>query len=175
MLALVAALPTIKSTSGEGFFVEDSAVAYLAAHLLTGVSWSGAGEGTIQSIHCQTRQDGWFFDDIVLQLADDGREWKCGCSVKSYAVFGKNGASRDFVKSLLEQWLNAPDSAFQQTKDTLTVFSAQHSPEIREAWFGLCDSARAMSPETFAKAFRPRHRTFANAARCFQESSASGR
>jgi hypothetical protein len=125
----------------------------LAAHLLTGVGWSGAGEGAIQSIRCQTRQDGWFFDDVVLQMTRGGDEWRCGCSIKSYAVFGKDGAPREFVKSLLEQWLETSDSGFQQTKDSLTLFSAQHSPDIREAWVGLCDSARALSPEVYAQRF----------------------
>ena len=142
---------TIKSTSGEGFAVEDAAVAFLAAHLLSGVSWRGAGEGLIKAIQCQMRQDGWFFDDVVLTLSDSDKESKCGCSIKSCSVFGAHGAPREFAISLWEQWLSNSGSGFQQGDDNLTLFAAQHTPEIREAWFGLCDSARVIAPDVFAE------------------------
>ncbi len=140
-------LPSIKSTSGEGFFVEDAVAAFLAAHLLSGVSWVGAGEGEILSIQCQMRQDGWLFDDIVLQLKHAQVERKCACSIKSFAVFGKEGSPQDFTKALWEQWLDSTSSGFQQDADSITLIAAHHEPQIREAWIGLCDSARVMSPE----------------------------
>jgi len=143
-------LPSIKSTSGEGFFVEDAVVAFLAANLLSGVRWVGAGEGEILSIQCQMRQDGWLFDDVVLHLKHADVEWKCACSIKSFSVFGKEGAPRDFTKALWEQWLDSAGSGFRQDADSITLIAAQHEPQIREAWIGLCDSARVMSPETLA-------------------------
>src|SRR5271166_6732202 len=138
-------LPPIKNTAGEGFTVEDAVVAWLSCHLLTGVPWNGAG--TIRAIECQMRQDGWFFDDIVLRWEKDGVERRCACSIKSHAVFGKSGAPREFVRALWQQWLNE-SSGFQRGRDSLVLIAAQHEPEIREAWFGLTETARAISPET---------------------------
>lgn len=88
----MASLPPIKNTSGEGFTVEDRVVAFLAAHLLVGISWPDAGEGVIEVIQCQMRQDGWLFDDAILTINVDGFRRKCACSVKSHSVFGRQGA-----------------------------------------------------------------------------------
>ena len=81
----MSALPPVKNTAGEGFTVEDLVVAWLSCHLLTGMPWLGSGTEAIKAIECQMRQDGWFFDDIVLHLERDGAERRCGCSVKSHA------------------------------------------------------------------------------------------
>ena len=143
-------LPTVKSTSGEGFSVEDLAVAYIAAHMLAGVTWVGSGRGKIEGIQCQAMQDGWFFDDVVLHLRDADELWNCGCSIKSFTVFGKHGAPYEFVESVWKEWRNASAAGFQRDKDALTLFATQHTPEIRETWIGLCDSARALSAETLA-------------------------
>ena len=140
----MAQLPTVKSTSGEGFSVEDLAVAYIAAHMLAGVPWVGSGRGQIEGIQCQAMQDGWFFDDVVLHLRDADEFWNCGCSIKSFTVFGKCGAPHEFVESVWKEWRNASAAGFQRDKDALTLFAAQHTPETRETWIGLCDSARAL-------------------------------
>jgi len=99
-------LPTVKSTSGEGFSVEDLAVTYIASHKLAGVPWVGSGRGQIEGIQCQAMQDGWFFDDVILRLRDADGFWNCGCSIKSFSVFGKRGAPRDFVESIWKEWRN---------------------------------------------------------------------
>ena len=149
----MAPLPPIKNTAGEGFAVEDAVVALLAAHLLAGVSWPGAGEGELQSIQCQMRQDGWLFDNAVLHLERDGSKWRCACSIKSFDVFGKKGAPSDFAEGIWDQWLDRTGSGFIQGRDSLALIAAQHTPDIREAWFGMCDTAREMAPEVFAARF----------------------
>lgn len=146
----MAQLSTVKSTSGEGFSVEDLAVAYIAAHMLAGVPWVGSGRGEIEGIQCQAMQDGWFFDDVILRLRDVDQSWNCGCSIKSFTVFGKRGAPKEFVESIWKEWRNTSSAGFQREKDTLTLFAAQHTPEIREGWIGLCDSARVLAAETLA-------------------------
>jgi hypothetical protein len=140
-------LPPIKNTAGEGFAVEDAVVAWLSCHLVTGVPWY-AGTGIIRAIECQMRQDGWSFDDIVLRSEKDGVECRCACSVKSQAVFGKNGAPLKFARALWHQWLDESASGFQRGRDSLVLISAQHEPEVREAWFGLTETARSISPES---------------------------
>ncbi len=145
--------PPVKNTAGEGFAVEDCVVGHLACHLLAGVPWSGAGEGKIRVIECQMRQDGWLFDDVVLTIETGGRERRCACSVKSHAVFTKAGAPREFARGLWEQWLKSGAASFQRERDSLALVAAQHEPEVGEAWFGLTDAARAMTPETMAPRF----------------------
>lgn len=147
----MSALPPIKNTSGEGFAVEDSIVALLAAHLLAGISWPGAGEGTIRSFECQMRQSGWLFDDVVMQLEHNGDAWQCACSIKSYAVFGKQGAPSEFAKALWEQWFDKSKAGFRRGVDSLTLVCSHHEPDIREAWVGLGDAARTIAPEAFTE------------------------
>jgi hypothetical protein len=149
----MATLPPIKNTSGEGFAVEDACVALLACHLLAEVSWPGASEGTLNSIQCQMRQDGWLFDDAVLYLERGGRKWRCACSIKSFDVFGKEGAPIDFTEGVWDQWLDKAGSGFTQGTDSLALIAAQHAPDVREAWFGVCDSARQMASDVFAQRF----------------------
>src|SRR4029077_492113 len=100
-----------------------------AAHMLAGVPWTGSGSGTIDVILCQAMQDGWFFDDVVLRLCHVDETWNCGCSVKSFTVFGRRGAPREFAKSIWKEWRNTSSGGFQRENDSLTLFSAQHSPE----------------------------------------------
>jgi hypothetical protein len=142
--------PPIKNTSGEGFSVEDLAVTYIAAHMLAGVPWVGSGRSSVEGIQCQAMQDGWFFDDIILGLRHADGTCNCGCSIKSFTVLGKRGAPKELAESIWKEWRNTSSTGFQCENDSLTLFAAQHSPEIREAWIGLCDSARALPAETLA-------------------------
>jgi len=146
--------PPIKNTAGEGFSVEELAIASLAAHLLAGIPWDGAGKAAVLSIECQTRQDGWFFDDAVVQVEKNGVRRACGCSIKSFALFGPQGAPRDLTVALWQQWRAGASSPFRPEQDSLILMAAQHTPEIREAWIGLTDSARAIAPETYAARHR---------------------
>ncbi len=149
----MAKYPPVKNTSGEGFAVEDCVVGYLACHLLAGVSWRGAGEGTIRAIECQMRQDGWLFDDVVLSIETSGKGRRCACSVKSHVVFTKAGAPREFARALWGQWLTNENPDFQRERDSLTLVAAQHEPEVSETWSGLTEAARAMAPETMAERY----------------------
>ena len=142
--------PPVKNTSGEGFVVEDYVVGQLACHLLVGVPWSGVGEGLIRTIECQMRQDGWLFDDAVLSIEVGGKEYRCGCSIKSHTVFTKAGAPRDFARALWDQWRGGNATNFQRDGGLLSLIAPQHEPEVREAWVGLTDAARVMAPETMA-------------------------
>jgi hypothetical protein len=146
--------PPIKNTAGEGFSVEELAIASLAAHLLAGIPWAGAGEAAVLSVECQTRQDGWFFDDAVVQVEKDGIRRAYGCSIKSFALFGPLGAPRDLSVALWQQWRAGASSPFQPDRDALILMTAHHTPEIREAWIGLTESARAIAPETYAARHR---------------------
>src|SRR5579862_467612 len=98
--------PSIKSTSGEGFTVEEKVVAWLASYLLSGTPWTSGGGGLIVAIDCQARQSGWFFDDTVVTIEQNSRVRKCGCSIKSYSVFGPDGAPSDFRDAVWSQWEN---------------------------------------------------------------------
>ena len=147
----MATLPPIKNTVGEGFSVEEQVVASLACHLLAGLPWAGCDGATIRSIECQTRQDGWFFDDVLVRVEKNGIKQACGCSVKSYPVFKPNGASREISVALWQQWQAPAPTPFRRRSDQLALIAAQHEPAIREAWIGLTESARAIPPESYAE------------------------
>jgi uncharacterized protein YegJ (DUF2314 family) len=149
----MAPLPTVKSTSGEGFTFEEKTVAWLACHLLAGANWPPNSSGLIKSIDCQTIHDGWFFDDTVVTYQLGTETHKCGCSIKSYPIFGPKGAPADFAQGLWHQFYSESDTGFRRKRDRLALISTQHSPEVREAWFGLTDSARDIPAETYASRF----------------------
>lgn len=144
----------VKNTAGEGFAVEDFAIASIAAHLLTDVPWAGANGGIVREIQCQTQQDGWLFDDAVVSVEKDGAKWQCGCSIKSYTVFGPNGhAQAEFAKLLWQQAEVKDGNPFRAGKNSLVIIAAQNEPKVREAWFGLTESARLIDPSLYAKRF----------------------
>lgn len=148
--AIVADTVPIKNTVGEGFSVEELVVASIACHLLTGLPWPGADGALILSIECQKSQDGWFFDDVVVQVDRYGTSQFFGCSVKSYPVFGPQGAPKELVQALWKQWRATSPRAFQQERDRLVLIAAQHEPAVREAWFELTESARVTDPDVLA-------------------------
>jgi len=143
----------IKNTVGEGFSVEEQVVASLAMHLLSGVPWPGAKGFTIVALECQKRADGWFFDDIVVHVEQTGVTRSIGSSVKSFPVFGPQGATKDSVIALWAQWRATAPRAFNADRDRLALISAQHTPDVREVWFGLTDEARVTDPAVYAARF----------------------
>jgi hypothetical protein len=143
----------IKNTVGEGFSVEEQVVAALAMHLLSGVPWPGANGFTIVALECQKQADGWFFDDVVIQGERAGVGCSIGCSVKSFPVFGAQGAPKDLVTALWAQWRATAPRAFNVDRDWLALISAQHTPDVREVWFGLTDEARVTDLAVYAARF----------------------
>lgn len=143
----------IKNTVGEGFSVEEQVVAALAMHLLCGVPWLGANGFTIVAFECQKQADGWFFDDVVIHGERAGVGCSLGCSVKSFPVFGSQGAPKELVTALWAQWRATAPRAFDAGRDWLALISAQHTPEVREVWFGLTDEARVTDPAVYGARF----------------------
>jgi hypothetical protein len=122
-------------------------------HLLSGVPWPGAKGFTIVALECQKRADGWFFDDVVVHCEQGGISRSIGCSVKSFPVFGPQGAPKDVVMALWAQWRASAPRAFDADRDRLALISAQHTPEVREVWFGLTDEAHVTDPVIYAARF----------------------
>jgi hypothetical protein len=142
----------IKNTAGEGFAVEDRVASWLSCHLLANVPWPSPQAGFIEAINCQMRQDGWHFDDFVVELAINREVHRCACSVKSFQIFGVKGAPAEFGATAWKEWLGKENSPFQRARDKMAIFAAPHNPAIREAWQGLLELARAgISPETLAR------------------------
>lgn len=142
----------VKNTAGEGFAVEDAVAAWLACHLLASIPWPNQYAGSLRSIKCQMQQDGWEFDDFLVESHREGLSHYCACSVKSFPVFGKTGAaSAELAAAAWRQWLGGRPSAFQRDRDSLVIFATAPAPEVREAWHGLLDAARVMEPAQFAR------------------------
>ena len=128
-------------------------MAAISVHLLSGTPWPGAPRAAVFAIECQKQQDGWFFDDVVVHVEENGIRRECGCSVKSFGIFGPQGAPSDLVKLLWTQWHATSPRGFQSGRDSLVLVTAQHDPDLREAWFGLTESARVIDPATYAARF----------------------
>lgn len=68
-------------------------------------------------------------------------------------MFTESGAPRELAVALWQQWRAPAPSPFRQGQDSLVLLLAQHEPDIREAWIGLTESARAISPEIYGHRF----------------------
>lgn len=143
-------MPPIKNTAGEGFVVEELVGAWLACHMLAGVSWPNPQAGELRTLKFQMRQDGWNFDDLVAGFDRQGESYRFGCSIKSFPVFGPEGAPAELARALWKEWLS-DDSPFLRGRDRLAVFTSEHSSDITEAWKGLLDAAHSMEAETIAR------------------------
>lgn len=143
-------MPPIKNTAGEGFAVEDAVVALLSCYLLTGVPWPNQRAGTIKALHCQMRQDGWLFDDVIADIDGHDEGFKIACSVKSFPVFGPEGAPIEFVRSTWAQWLST-ECEFRRERDQLAIITADHEAKISDAWKGLLAGAKSIPPDTLAR------------------------
>jgi hypothetical protein len=64
------------------------------------------------------QQDGWLFDDIVVKVTKGIREFRVGCSVKSFPVFGPEGAPKGFRESNWKEWVS-DNSPFRNDEDLL--------------------------------------------------------
>lgn len=73
-----------RNTAGEGFAVEDRVAAWLACHLLSYTPWPNPRAGFVEPIYCQMRQDGWRFDDFIVEVNNAGEGYRVACSVKSF-------------------------------------------------------------------------------------------
>ncbi|MEY2536440.1 MAG: hypothetical protein QOG67_180 [Verrucomicrobiota bacterium] len=133
--------------------MEDAVVAWLSCHLLAGVPWPKPEAGLIRRLICQTRQDGWHFDDVLIERSLNGIDIRVGCSIKSFPVFGPQGAPADFVSAVWRQWVDQ-DSPFQRGRDQLALFAAEHAHAIAESWKGLLDAAHVMTPEMLAGRYK---------------------
>jgi len=145
--------PPVKNTSGEGFDVETHVVAWFSCHILAGVPWAAADLGQIESLECQMQQDGWKFDDIVVNVSKGVRQFRIGCSVKSFPVFGARGAPKGFRESIWKEWMS-DSSPFKKDEDLLALICSPHETKIQRTWSGLLESAKKMSCHTLAERFK---------------------
>src|SRR5439155_10023662 len=114
--------------------------------------WPNPQAGFIEAINCQMRQDGWHFDDFVVDLSLNGEAYRCACSVKSFPVFGVKGAPAEFREAAWKEWLGKGDSTFRRERDKMVLFTAPHDSDVREAWQGMLDFGRSgVPPETVAR------------------------
>jgi len=145
-------LTPVKNTAGEGFYIETYVVAWFTCHLLAGVPLVTAGKVQIESLECQMHLDGWKFDDVVVTATKQQDVLKIGCSIKSFPVFGVEGAPKEFRESIWNEWLSE-GSPFRRDHDKLALICSPHNTNIYRTWSGLLESASKISPQTLAKRF----------------------
>lgn len=135
-----------KST-GAGDTFENKVAAWFLAHMFANEPPLGRSTDAIQRIHFQARPDGWFLDDLVLELRAPGEPREANprvsFSVKSNKQFTTRGAPAEFVRTAWELFLSSePESAFIQRRDFMGLLSAPLSGNLKEAIEFVVQKAR---------------------------------
>lgn len=135
--------PSLKSTSGSGFWFEDKVAAVLICEMLAAKQSIGNGWGLTQTIECQAA-DWEPFGDILLTLrTNTGKLVKCGCSVKSNQPVNSNGCVPE-VRPAFWQVLKKPH--FVRGEDALALLSSPLARAAHTHLNSLCNQARELDP-----------------------------
>ena len=111
---------TPKQTSGGGFTFEEKVAANYLLKMLAKHPPLNSTEGLIERVHFQTRVDGWFLDDMVLDLVDAKQnQHQLAISVKSNVQIDESGFPREFVTAVWEHWLHQGTPSFTAASSTL--------------------------------------------------------
>jgi hypothetical protein len=81
-----------KTTGGGGFNFADKVCAYWMAHMVAGAPPLAPPEGLLESLHFETRPDGWYLDDVLLTLRQRNDTIRAAVSIKSNIQFGASSA-----------------------------------------------------------------------------------
>lgn len=117
-----------RSTSGVGFSYEDLVAAWFLSGALVGERPLSL-DGTLASIHFQTRASGWFIDDLLITTAA-GEHAALSC--KSGVVVGRAALPAEFASDVRAQWTTP--GRFDPARDLLVHVSQRAHPDFVAAW-----------------------------------------
>lgn len=142
---------TPKQTAGGGFTFEDKVSASFMLKMLSGDNPLTAEDGQVEVIRFQKRADGWFLDDLVLELRrPDSSSCRLAASVKSNSQITKSGLPADFRDAVWEQRLHLGTKQFDVNSDYLSLVTSPIELEVKTAWDGLLTKAIASDVTLFA-------------------------
>lgn len=110
-------------TSGKGFDFEDLVGAWLTTYMISSAHFIRHESTLIKAIHFQAGNNGWIFDDILVEFSDDKRDFKLALSVKSNKQFTSQKAPDDLVEDIWNQFLTE-NSPFNSKCDYLGIVTA---------------------------------------------------
>jgi len=137
------------ATGGYGTDFERNVVAWAAMHMLRDRPIL-TGEGHLTNrLNVQTRVDGWLFDDIVLESANEGQPSRIAISVKSNPGFTAGRWPTDVLGPLWEQYLNRANGSFDAKNDYLCLIVGDMDDAIYRSVRSLISLARECEPAIF--------------------------
>ncbi|WP_394674604.1 hypothetical protein [uncultured Chryseobacterium sp.] len=123
-------ISTAKQSGGGGFVFEEKVSAWLCAHLLSNRSPFSSDIGNITRIDYQVRSDGWLFDDLLLTTTANDDQTKVAISSKSNIQIGPNGAFKELLGDLWNQYNNTAGDTFNKDRDYLCIINSRISLEV---------------------------------------------
>ncbi len=125
--------PTLRSTSGAGFELEDLASAWQLVKALSGEHAPGIG-GVVSQVQAQVSTLGWRIDDLLLtSQATTGGPRRLAISVKGNLQVSAAGLPGDFVTRAWEQWRDH-QGPFNRVADGLALVTLGTHQAFDPAW-----------------------------------------
>jgi len=138
------------ATGGYGTDFERDVVAWAAVHLLRDQPILTGESFVSEQLNVQTRIDGWFLDDIVLETSgQDGRQSRIAVTVKSNPSFSTTHWPADVLKPVWEQYLSRTNSGFDADHDYLCLIAGDLDDGIYRNLRRLIELARECEPADF--------------------------
>ena len=136
-----AVAPT-KSTSGEGYAVEDKIAALCSAALLLSRSPFANLPGRLTRIDFQVAVDHWEFNDLLLTVEGTTGTYRAATSIRSKREITSGGFSTEIKNALFAQFTKPAPNPFDRTRDRLVLIAAEHAQEVTTAIHALTLTAR---------------------------------
>ncbi|MFZ0033738.1 MAG: hypothetical protein WAK60_01950 [Sedimentisphaerales bacterium] len=144
---MVKKVATPKQTSGDGFSFENKVATYYAIKMFLADKAFEAEKGQIYRIDFQVRNKGWYLDDILLTLRQNGNETHVALSVKSNIQFWKKSAPSDFVEAVWEQILHKDSDVFKTDSDMMGLVTVCHPINQKNAIQEILKFAKSHDPQ----------------------------
>lgn len=142
---------TPKQSGGGGYTFADKVAASFLLKMLLGIPVLKAEAGQIKSVHFEKIVDGWFLDDLVLQLqGSNGSVSALAVSIKSNRQITSNGFPADFTRTVWEQRLHVDTDKFDPDRDYLGLVTTPLGVDVKSAWDNLLQKAVDSDPAEFA-------------------------
>lgn len=133
-----------KATGGGGYTFADRVSAGFLVQILRRALPLGADAGPIRSVHFETGESGWIFDDLLLVFQHQQQTTRCAVSIKSNVQLSTAGLDRQVVHDAWEQ-LRSPQ--FNPRTDLMLLIVGTLGERAGEQWRQLQQQAAATTPE----------------------------
>lgn len=139
----------VRLSGNSGTRYENEVAARFLLDILAGTNSLGSDFGMILRIDWQSRDLGWFGDDLAINCRDlAGETRSIGISIKSNQQVTNKGFPSDFVELAWAQWLEVPTARpFRRGKDAIGLVLAEISPSVFSDWSALLKEILSTTPD----------------------------